>query len=317
VIITSGTQQALDLVGRLLIDEGDEVWMEDPGYTGALQSLRAAGAKIAFIPVNREGLDVKLGILSAPRAKLIYTTPTNQFPLGVCMSLARRKELLAWSGASGTWIVEDEYDAEYCYGERPEASLLSMEGAQNVIYMGTFTKLLFNAIRLGFIIVPLRLAETFGQARSFIDKHPATLDQAVLADFMQNGHFGHHVQRMRAVYKERHTCLASLVEEYVPEVLQLETRATGMSTIGWLPSSLCDAAVSSQLLREGVEALPLSLFCSRNTAEPGLILGFAGCGPEELKRGVQIVARISERWEAQTKSAQAHTNRSYCVEAVT
>jgi GntR family transcriptional regulator/MocR family aminotransferase len=157
VIVTAGTQQALDLLCRLLLDDGDEAWIEDPGYPGALQAMRAAGVKPIPVPVDDEGLVVEQGIKRARNAQLVYVTPSNQFPLGVTMSAVRRMELIRWAAANRAWIIEDEYDAEYRYSGRPVASLHSLDQSGSVLYVGTFTKMLFNALRLGFVVVPQHL----------------------------------------------------------------------------------------------------------------------------------------------------------------
>jgi GntR family transcriptional regulator/MocR family aminotransferase len=199
VVVTSGAQQALDLLARLLLDADDEVLMEDPGYPGASQAFHVAGAKVIPIPVDSEGLQVGKGIELAPRARVAYVTPANQFPLGTVMSAKRRVELLGWAIRSGAWIIEDEYDAEYRYFGKPVASLHSMDTSGSVLYVGTFTKMLFNALRLGFVVLPERLVETFERARSYMDRHPATLDQAVLAEFISEGHVTSAITSARCV----------------------------------------------------------------------------------------------------------------------
>ena len=203
IIITSGAQQALDIVARMLLDPGDAVWMEDPGYPGAVFSLRAAGAQVVPVPVDGDGLIVEEGRKAQPRARMAYVTPSNQFPLGVAMAQHRRRELLDWAAQENAWIVEDEYDAEYRYFGRPLTSLQGTDRSGCVIYVGTFTKMLFNSLRLGFLVVPERIVDAFAAARTLLDRHPPTLDQAILADFILDGHFGHHVRRMRQMYARR------------------------------------------------------------------------------------------------------------------
>ena len=180
IIITSGTQQALDLIARMLLDPGDAVWMEDPGYPGAVCSLRAAGAQIVPVPVDRNGLIVEEGRSAQPHARMAYVTPSNQFPLGVTMSESRRGALLDWAAGEDAWIIEDEYDAEYRYFGRPVPSLQSLDRSGCVIYVGTFTKMLFNSLRLGFLVVPERIVDAFAAARTTLDRHPPTLEQAIL-----------------------------------------------------------------------------------------------------------------------------------------
>src|SRR3954470_14572698 len=250
IFVTSGAQQALDLIGRFVLAAGDRVWMEDPGYSGALQTLRATGARIVPIPIDRDGLVVNAGRKLAPKAKLAYVTPANQFPMGVTMSADRRLELLHWAASANAWIVEDDYDAEYRYSGRPVAALQALDSSGCVIYVGTFTKMLFNALRLGFMVLPERLVQAFASARSFVDRHPPTLDQAILAEFITEGHFGHHVRRMRHVYAERIEVLKIAADKHLNGILDVVHAGAGIRTLGWLKTwnSDHDAAQQAQKL---------------------------------------------------------------------
>ena len=292
IIVTSGAQQALDLASRLLLDPGDSAWLEDPGYPLALRVLQAAGAKIMPVPVDHEGLDVKWGQRHAPTARLAYVTPANQFPLGTAMSLERRLSLLNWAATEGSWIIEDEYDAEYRYSGRPLAALQSLDRAGCVIYVGTFTKMLFNALRLGFLVLPAPLVEPFAAARTLTDRHPPTLDQAILAEFILDGHFGHHVRRMRQIYAERMEVLCDAANRRLVGVLQVEEAASGMRAIGWLKTGEKDIAVAERARARGLEIMALSQFSQRHSQPGALVLGFAACTPAELRRGVDILASV-------------------------
>jgi GntR family transcriptional regulator/MocR family aminotransferase len=290
IVVTSGAQQALDLIGRFLLDPGDQVWMEEPGYPGAWQTLRAAGASIVRVPVDDDGLNVKAGRKLAPRAKMAYVTPANQFPLGVTMSADRRMDLLDWAASVDAWIVEDEYDAEYRYHGKPVAALQSLDRSGSVIYVGTFTKMLFNALRLGFMVLPERLVEAFQTGRSFVDRHPPTLDQAILAEFITEGHFGHHVRKMRQIYAQRMAVLKLESKKQLSGLLEVIDAASGMRTVAWLPAGTSDRAAATRAQAMGLEVMPLSMFAAQPDSRPGLILGFAGCNPDELRRGVSILA---------------------------
>jgi GntR family transcriptional regulator/MocR family aminotransferase len=290
IIVTSGAQQALDLLGRFLLDPGDSVWMEDPGYPGAWQTLRAAGARIVPVPVDQDGLNVAAARKLSPRAKMAYVTPANQFPLGVTMSADRRIELLQWAAEAGAWIVEDEYDAEYRYFGRPVAALQSLDRSGAVIYVGTFTKMLFNALRLGFLVLPPRLVGAFEAARTLVDRHPPTLDQAILSEFITEGHFGHHVRKMRQIYAERMAVLKEAADEHLDGLLDVTNAAAGMKTVAWLKTGTSDKAAAEQARRLGLEMIELSEFSIKQPLKPGLLLGFAGCNPEELRRGVSVLA---------------------------
>ncbi len=293
IIITSGTQQALDLVARLLLDPGDAVWLEDPCYPGALFAFRAAGANVVPVPVDREGLVVEDARRQQAGARLAYVTPANQFPLGVTMSPRRRAELLAWAAGQNAWIIEDEYDAEYRYSGPPLPSLQSLDRSGCVIYVGTFTKMLFNALRLGFIVLPERIVEPFAAARSFLDRHPPTLEQAILADFILEGHFGHHVRRMRQIYARRSHALCEAAHSLAGK-LDVMQPASGMRTLGWVRTGQTDAAVAGQARALGLEVAALSEFTVRHSHPSALILGFAGCSTAELKRGVEVLESTLE-----------------------
>jgi GntR family transcriptional regulator/MocR family aminotransferase len=295
VVITSGAQQALDLAARILLDPGDRVWMEDPGYPGTRFAFRAAGARLIPVPVDDDGLDVQAARKLAPSARMAYVTPANQFPLGVTMSLDRRFELLQWAVKSGAWIVEDEYDAEYRYFGRPVAALQSLDRSGCVIYIGTFTKMLFNALRLGFLVLPERLVSAFEQVRSFTDRHPPTLDQAILSEFILDGHFGHHVRRMRQVYAERASVLQEAARKKLSGSIDVVYPAAGMRAIGWLAPGIPADAVLDRGRSLGLELTAVAEFSHRHRHPPALVLGFAACSPAELRRGIDVLADVFRR----------------------
>ena len=290
IIVTLGVQQALDLIGRFLLATGDQVWMEDPGYSGALQTLRSTGARIVPVPVDGDGIIVKAGRKLAPKAKLAYVTPANQFPMGVTMSADRRLELLGWAASANAWIIEDDYDAEYRYVGHPVAALQGLDSSGCVIYVGTFTKMLFNALRLGFMVLPERLVGPFISARSFVDRHPPTLDQAILAEFITEGHFGHHVRRMRQTYAERIEVLKTAADKHLNGVLDVVHAGAGIRTLGWLKTWKSDHDAAEQAEKLGLEVVPLSSFTMKYQQPPALMLGFASCNPAELRRGVSVLA---------------------------
>jgi GntR family transcriptional regulator / MocR family aminotransferase len=187
VVITAGTQQALDIVIRVIQGPEKEVWIEDPGYSLTRLALVAAGAKVCPIPVDQQGINVSEGIRRAPRARAVFITPSHQFPKGVVLSMARRLELLAWARESRAWIVEDDYASEFRYGGRPLASLQGLDEAERVIYIGTLNKALFPGLRLGYAVVPPSLVRAFVTARYLMDRQPSSLCQAVVAAFMEEG----------------------------------------------------------------------------------------------------------------------------------
>lgn len=295
IIVTSGAQQALDLLARVLLDPGNEVWMEDPGYPGACQAFQSAGASVIPIPVDGDGIDVARAIKLSPAARVAYVTPANQFPLGTVMSAERRVELLSWAARAGVWIIEDEYDAEYRYSGKPIASLHSLDRSGSVIYVGTFTKMLFNALRIGFIIIPERLVEAFRIARSFMDRHAPTLDQAVLAEFINEGHFGHHIRKMRQVYSDRSQLLAEEASMRLSGLLDVENAQSGMRTVAWIKTGVTERVLAQRAEQLGLEVVPISSYVRKYEQKPALSLGFAGCNASEIKRGVSVLEAVLSR----------------------
>jgi GntR family transcriptional regulator/MocR family aminotransferase len=290
VMVVGGTQRALDLVARLILDPGDAAWLEEPGYPGARAALLAAGARIAPVPVDAEGLDVGAGLRHARGARLAYVTPSHQFPLGVPMSLPRRLALLTWARASEAWVVEDDYDAEFRYGARPIPCLHGLDVDGRVIYAGSFSKALFPALRLGFLIVPLDLRERLVAARRVTDPQPSLLDQTVLADFIAAGHFERHLRRMRAAYRERLEALTDAARRLCGGALRLRPIQTGLHAVADL-EGVDDRRVFQEAADRGVEATPLSMYYLDPTqATHGLVLGFACARPDALRRGMERLA---------------------------
>jgi GntR family transcriptional regulator/MocR family aminotransferase len=293
-MIVAGAQQGFEVVCRLVLDPGDRVWMEDPGYPGARSALQAAGARIVPVRVDAEGLDVDLGARRAGDARLVYVTPSHQYPLGVPMSLPRRLALLKWARAAKAWVIEDDYDSEFRYGARPIPCLHGLDVDGRVIYVGSFSKTLFPALRLGFLIVPSDLHEGLLAARAAADQHPPTLDQAVLADFIVEGHFARHLRRMRVAYRERLEALTTAADRLCRGALRVRPVRTGLHALADLDG--VDAVrVSQEALARGVEATPVSAyFAGREQAANGLVLGFGAVRPEAARRGVERLAAAIE-----------------------
>ena len=196
VIIVDGAQMAFDLIARVLLDAGDTAWMEEPGYLGARTALIASGARLVYVPVDAEGLDVAAGARLDANARLIYVTPSHQFPLGMTMSLPRRLALLEWASRASAWVIEDDFDSEYRYEGRPIASLQGLDTDGRVVYIGTFSKFLFPSLRLGYIVAPPALVDALIFARAMAGRHSPSVEQAILTDFIEEGHFGRHIRRM-------------------------------------------------------------------------------------------------------------------------
>jgi GntR family transcriptional regulator / MocR family aminotransferase len=295
VVVVSGSQQGLDLAARLLLDPGDRAWMEDPGYLGARGALLAAGARVVAIPVDDDGLDVASGMRAAPGARLAYVTPSHQYPLGVTMSLSRRLALLEWARVRRAWIVEDDYDSEYRYTGRPLASLQGLDRHGRVIYVGTFSKVLFPALRLGYVVVPPALAAAFAAARGLVDRHPPSVTQAVLAEFIAEGSFARHVRRMRVRYAQRQVALVEAARTELAGILEVHQAEAGMHLVGWLPDGADDRAASAAALQAGVEAPALSALRLRRSGRGGLLLGYAAWDPGELREAATTLAGALRR----------------------
>jgi GntR family transcriptional regulator / MocR family aminotransferase len=290
VIVVSGSQQALDLSARLLLDEGDEAWIEDPCYLGARAALSANGARLVPVPVDDEGLDVACGERASPHARLACVTPSHQYPTGATMSLPRRLALLGWASRSGAWVLEDDYDGEFRYSGRPLSSLQGLDDEGRVIYVGTFSKVLSPALRIGYLVVPPGLVDAFEDARALADRHPPVPEQAVLAEFVAEGHFARHLRRMRRLYAERQRALVDAVEGELDGLLKIRLSGAGLHLVGRLPDGDDDAGVSGRLAAGGVEAPPLSVHRLSASGTPGLVLGYAAFDEAAIRQGVGRLA---------------------------
>jgi GntR family transcriptional regulator/MocR family aminotransferase len=294
VIIVAGAQRGVEMICRLVLDPGDRAWTEEPGYPGARSALLAAGADIVPVRVDGDGLDVSYGERRAPDARLAYVTPSHQFPAGVPMSLSRRLALLKWASRARSWVVEDDYDSEFRYGTRAIPCLHGLDVDGCVIYVGSFAKTLFPALRLGFLIVPPGLRETIRAVRRASDVHPPTLDQATLADLMIEGHYQRHLRQMRAAYLERLGALSDALRRFCGDAVRLRPVRTGLHAVADLYGA--DAVrVHQEAAARGVEATPLSAyFIGRPKDANALVLGFAAIGPEVIVKGAEKLAGAIE-----------------------
>ncbi len=293
IAIVSGVQEALDLAARLLVDPGDRVGIEDPGYGGAARAFSAVGARLVPVPVDGEGLVVDARRLRG--ARVVYTTPAHQYPLGVTMSVARRLALLRWARWSGAVLFEDDYDGEYRYQDRPIPALQGLEPDAPVLLAGSFGKVLFPALRLGYLVLPGAMVERVTALRSATVRHPPVLDQAVLAAFIEEGHLSRHVRRMREVYAERRAALYEAAERMLGERLVLSPVEAGLQTTGFLgPGARADDVVRRAAERD-VEVTALGREWRGRFRREGLQLGFAAVPPEEIRRGVEVLAGVLDR----------------------
>jgi len=292
VAVVSGVQEALDLAARLLLDSGDRVAMEDPGYSGARAVFEAHGAGIAPIAVDDEGMTLDSTGLKG--ARLVYVTPAHQYPVGVTMSLARRLALLEWARTCGAVIFEDDYDSEYRYRGKPVPTLQGLDAAGQVVFAGTFSKVLFPSIRLGYLVMPDDLVDPLAALLSVTSRHAPLLDQAVLAEFMAGGHFGRHVRRMREVYAERLSVLLDYGREQLDGLLEISPIEAGLQTVGWLGNGIRADAVVREAAGRNIDLASVLYFGTANGAREGLQLGFAAIDAWEIRRGVRELRALLE-----------------------
>ena len=290
VIVVAGSQQAIYLTAQILLDAGDPAWIEDPGYLGARGALVAAQARLVPVPVDEQGLNVAKGIKLNAAARLIYVTPSNQYPSTVTMSLSRRLELLEWAARSDAWIVEDDYDSEFRYKKRPVAALQGLDKYNRVIYLGTFSKLLAPTLRLGYLVVPPELVDAFSATSALISRHPPSIEQAVLADFVDQGHLGRHIRRMRTLYMERQEEFVEAASRDLAGILEINPPEAGTHLIGWLPESLDDKSVAQAAAECGVETKPFSTYCLKVKRRGGLVLGYGAFSKNQIRSGMQKLA---------------------------
>ena len=305
VLVVSGSQQALDMTLRVLLDPWDDAWIEDPGYLGARGAMLSAGVHPIAVPVDEQGMNVAAGIAVSPQARLAYVSPSHQFPLGVTMSLTRRLALLEWAAKTGAWVLEDDYDSEFRYDGRPLAALQGLDREGRVIYVGTFSKVLFPGLRLGYLVLPHSLIDVFYKARFFGGIHSQALEQAALADFIAEGHFARHVRRMRALYAERQQILMDAAPQ-LRGLLELQAAPAGMHVVGWLgpqflsqggpagQAAMIDRAAARAAVAQGVTAQPLSIYCIEPSRRGALLLGYAACSELEIRDGVKRLGQALE-----------------------
>jgi GntR family transcriptional regulator / MocR family aminotransferase len=268
IVIISGIQEALDLVARLLLNPGDRVLIEDPGYQVAYAAFKAVGAKLISVPIDGDG--------AAPsrqdfrNARLMYVTPGHQFPTGVTMPISRRAEILHHAREAKTFIFEDDYDSEYRYSGSPIPAMQGIDGENRVIFAGSFNKVLFPSLRMGYIILPPALLEVFVMTKAIISRHHSVLDQVAICDFIEEGHFGRHLRRMRNVYAERLEMLSYYVRKQLSDVLTLSDIEAGLQTVAWLKPGISAEDLSMAAADRRVDIVPLNRYCLKMRLPQGI-----------------------------------------------
>jgi GntR family transcriptional regulator / MocR family aminotransferase len=292
IVVTAGTQHAIDITIRVLLAPGDEVWVEEPCYPMTYGALAAAKVKFHHIPVDTQGIDVSVGTRAGPRARAVFVTPSHQFPLGVVLSMARRLELLAWARGSGAWIIEDDYHSEFQYSGRPLASLQGLDDANRVIYVGTLNKVLFPGLRMGYVVVPQPLVRAFVGARYLMDRQPSTLHQTVVVEFMRQGYFAAHIRRMRLLYRDQRDLLVAQLTRATGTNVVVQAPEQGMHLVANLCNGLSDINIEHAARERDVIVRAMSRLYKAAPPRSALILGFAGYPHQMLVPAVARLARV-------------------------
>jgi GntR family transcriptional regulator/MocR family aminotransferase len=296
IMIVSGSQQALDLTTRVIVDPGAPVWVEEPGYWLVHHVLRAAGCRSVPVPVDAEGLNVAAGMRLKRKARAVFVAPSHQYPLGVTMSATRRLQLLEWAQRAGAWIVEDDYDSEYRYNSKPIASLQGMDHHDRVIYIGTFSKIMFPALRLGYIVIPPDLVERFAAMRQSMDLCPSHIPQAVMLEFIREGHFARHIRRMRPIYAERREVLVTELARAFGEDAEIIGDEAGMHLTLLLPKLHKDEQLAARAAKESLWLSPLSASYVGRSPRHGFVLGFGNTRANQIPAAVRQLKRLCAAW---------------------
>ena len=292
IMIVSGSQQALDLATRVLLDAGTAAWVEEPGYKLVHRVLQSAGCRAVPVPVDPNGLVVAAGIKLNRKARAAFVAPSHQYPLGVTMSATRRLELLEWAHRAGAWIIEDDYDSEYRFDSMPIASLQGLDSNERVIYIGTFSKIMFPSLRLGYIIIPPDLVERFAAMRQVLDLCPPHLTQAVMADFIREGHFARHIRRMRPIYAERRRLLVGELERELGDQLEIVGDEAGMHLATFLASNRNDREIAAKAAQQSLCLSSLSSFYLGSASRRGFVLGFGNTKANDISQAVRHLKRL-------------------------
>jgi GntR family transcriptional regulator/MocR family aminotransferase len=289
IIIVNGSQQALQLCAQVLVDRGDMVALEEPGYLGARQAFLMHGARLHPVPVDEAG--VRLEALPDEAAKLLYVTPSHQFPTGAVLALPRRLELLAWAEKTGTLLVEDDYDSEFRYGGRPVPALQGLTQSENVLYVGTFSKVLFPALRVGYLVVPQALARLFERAKWLLDRHTPTLEQRALADFINEGYLERHLRRMRTLYDQRRHTLVQTLQTQFGGAVTILGENSGMHLMIRLRTKWTDTEVTARATAAGVGLLSARIYYLGAGRDDEFVLGYAMLSERKIQAGIRRLAK--------------------------
>jgi GntR family transcriptional regulator / MocR family aminotransferase len=293
IVITTSSQQALTLIFTLLIDPGDPVWVEDPCYVGAYTALVSAGANVIGIPVDESGIAMPTA-LEGPAPKIAYLTPGHQYPTGAILSMERRMQLLTDAALQNTWIVEDDYDSEFRYGEKALPSLQGLDKRGRVIYVGTFSKSMFPSLRIAYMVLPSDLVAPFVTARTTHDGHPPYLSQAITAEFVAEGHFTAHIRHMRRLYTSRCDCLLESLAKYAPRLSRTSLERAGLQVTVYSDGP-SDLDVARAAKKNELDLACLSPLYIGNSARQGWMLGFSALDNDAIRDGARKLGRLLDR----------------------
>jgi GntR family transcriptional regulator / MocR family aminotransferase len=292
ILVVGGSQQALDLTARVLLDPGDGVVVEEPQYQSAREVFHTLGARLIPVPVDEDGLDVSRLPQRPGAARLVYVTPSHQFPTGATMPLSRRMALLEWAERVGAYVLEDDYDSEFRYGDRPVPAVQGLDRADRVAYMGTFSKVLFPAVRLGYLVLPRALVRPFAAAKWLADRHASTIEQQVIAEYMSGGHFDRHLRRARAQAARRQQALIDALAEHFGDRVEVSGANAGLHRLVWfddIDASRLDGLIE-RAARTGVGVYSAAPYYVRPPSRAGLVMGYASMPEEDIRAGVALLA---------------------------
>lgn len=292
IMIVSGSQQGLQIAARAVLDPGERILVEEPGYPGAHAAFVSAGLKMVPVPIDEEGIDIAEGASRAPDARAAYITPSHQYPLGIGMSASRRIDVIQWAERGDAWIIEDDYDSEFRFGARPVPALQGLDPNGRVIYIGTFSKVMFPALRIGYLVIPEDLIASFRSIRETIDIFSPTLTQAAVADFIAEGHFARHLRRMRTLYMHRRDRLAQMISERFSNELRIVGIEAGMHLTALLPDNWDDVELAYRASNVGLSLIPLSTCCLEQPPKRGLVMGYGNVDLEKIESGIDLLGTV-------------------------
>ena len=292
ILITSGAQQAFVLISYVLMNKNDTVWYENPGHIAGRDLLKIVGGDVSPVPIDKEGLNLPYAVLNFSKPKLIFTTPSHQQPLGITMSLQRRLTLLKYAHENASWVIEDDYDSEFRYRGRPLPALAALDKVGRVLYVGTFSKSLFPSVRIGYVVVPKILVDTFAKTRNIFGQTSSAITEEALSNFMDDGGFAEHIRKMRRLYRERRDILLDALKNHCTNILVPQQTDAGMHIIADIKNGMSDRLAHLELLNAGIDSLPLSIYYEGSVQRQALVLGFSGVQKKVIPKLVTKMGRV-------------------------